>query len=78
MGGVLVGVGAWLEIQEQTIVDVINQQVFLVGPYLLIAAGCFIVIISLIGMFGAFCSHKINRILLVVVSTKAEQYNPLL
>ena len=68
LGAVLIGVGAWLEVQEQSIVDVIDQQVFLVGPYLLIAAGCLIVIISLVGMFGAFCSHKFNRFLLVVVS----------
>jgi hypothetical protein len=66
LGGVLIGVGAWLEIQEQTIVEVVDQQVFLVGPYLLIAAGCFIVVIALIGMFGAFCDSKINRFLLIL------------
>ena len=68
LGGVLIGVGVWLEIQEQTVVEVVNQQVFLAGPYLLIAAGCCIVIVSLIGMFGAFCDSKINRFLLVLVS----------
>jgi hypothetical protein len=68
LGAVLIGVGAWLEVQEQSIVDIIDQQVFLAGPYLLIAAGCLIVIISLVGMLGAFCSHKCNRVLLVVVS----------
>lgn len=68
LGGVLIGVGAWLEVQEQTIVDVVNNQVFLVGPYLLIAAGCCIVIVALIGMFGAFCDSKVNRFLLVLVS----------
>ena len=68
LGAVLIGVGAWLEVQEQTIVEVVNQQVFLAGPYLLIAAGCFIVIIAVIGMIGAFCDSKINRFLLLLVS----------
>ena len=68
LGGVLIGVGAWLEIQEQTIVQVVDQQVFLAGPYLLIAAGCCIVIVAVIGMIGAFCDKKINRFLLVLVS----------
>ena len=44
---ILIGVGVWLEVQEQTTVDIIGQQVFLVWPYLLIAVGCLIVVISL-------------------------------
>jgi hypothetical protein len=74
LGAVLIGVGAWLEVQEQSIVDIIDQQVFLAGPYLLIAAGCLIVIISLVGMLGAFCSHTCNRVLLVVVSLLIYQF----
>lgn len=68
LGGGLIGVGAWLEVSERSLIAAIQQQTFLVGPYLIIAAGCVIVIISAIGMIGAFCDKKINRFLLVFVS----------
>jgi len=69
LGLTLVGLGVWLELGEQSIQAVINQQQLLYGPYLIIAAGCAVVLIALIGMVGACCDHKINRFLLIFVST---------
>jgi len=65
LGLTLVGLGVWLELGEQSIQAVINQQQLLYGPYLIIAAGCAVVLIALIGMVGACCDHKINRFLLI-------------
>ena len=69
LGGVLIGVGAWLEVEEQTIVAAVEEERFLYGPYLIIAAGAAIVLVAVIGMVGALCSHAVNRFLLVVVSS---------
>lgn len=46
----------------------VNQQAFLVGPYLIIVVGIAIVIIGAVGMIGAMCDHLVNRILLYIVS----------
>ena len=64
----LIGVGAWLEVQERTITAAIESETFLVGPYLIIAAGCAVVLVAAIGMVGALCDKKINRFLLIFVS----------
>ena len=65
----MIGVGVWLELQEQDLVDAIDDGTFLVGPYLIIAAGCAVIVVALIGMFGAICDMKCNRFLLVFVSS---------
>ena len=57
----------WLEIDEQTLVTAIQSQTFLIGPYLLIAVGCGIVLVSVIGIIGAACSKSCNRVLLILV-----------
>ena len=59
--------GVWLEIEEQSLEAAIDQQELLIGPYILIAAGCAIIIVAFIGMIGACCDHKFNRFLLVLV-----------
>ena len=69
------GLGAWLEIEEQSIQAVINQQQLLFGPYIIIAVGCIIVLIAFIGMVGACCDNKLNRILLGLVSAP-KRYTP--
>ena len=63
----LIGVGAWLEVSEQSIVAAVEQQAFLVGPYLIIVAGIAIVLVAFFGVIGASCDGKFNRVLLVVV-----------
>lgn len=65
LGLVMIGVGAWLEVREQIIVAAIDSDTFLVGPYLIIAAGCAVVLVAAIGMIGALCDKKINRFLLI-------------
>lgn len=67
-GLVLLGVGVWLEVVDQVIVQAIQNSVFLVGPYLLIAVGAAIVVVALLGIFGAACQKKCNRVLLILVS----------
>ncbi len=67
LGVVLIGVGAWLEVAEGTLVNAVNQQAFLVGPYLIIVVGIAIVLIGTVGMIGAMCDKLINRILLYIV-----------
>lgn len=68
LGIALIGLGAWLEVEEGTLVEVIDQQAFLAGPYLIIVVGIAIVLIAFVGMVGAMCDHLINRILLYIVS----------
>ena len=63
----LIGVGAWLEVSEQSIVAAVESQTFLVGPYLIIVAGIAIVLVAFVGVVGACCDGKFNRVLLVVV-----------
>lgn len=66
----MIGVGAWLEVDEQSIVAAVESSSFLYGPYLIIAAGCAVVLVSGIGMVGALCDKKVNRVLLIIVSTE--------
>lgn len=68
IGLALVGLGAWLEVEQQSFQAVINQQQLLFGPYIIIAVGCVIVLIAFIGMVGACCDNKLNRFLLGLVS----------
>ena len=67
-GCVLIGLGVWLEIQDQAFRILVDKQEFLYGPYLIIAAGCAIILVSGIGMVGALCETKINKFLLGFVS----------
>ncbi|XP_064399863.1 tetraspanin-7-like [Halichondria panicea] len=66
LGLALIGLGAWLEVEEGTLVDAVNQQAFLVGPYLLIVVGIAIVAIAVVGVLGAMCDHLFNRVLLYI------------
>lgn len=66
LGGVLIGLGIYLEVQESSFEAAIDQGELLVGPYLLIAAGCAILLVAFIGMIGACCDAKINRFLLIL------------
>lgn len=75
IGLALVGLGAWLEIEQQSFQAVINQQQLLFGPYIIIAVGCIIVLIAFIGMVGACCDNKLNRFLLGLVSAPTH-YTP--
>ena len=68
LGLALIGLGAWLEVAEGTLVSAVNQQAFLVGPYLIIVVGIAIVIVAFVGMVGAMCDTLFNRILLIIVS----------
>ena len=65
--------GAYLEVQEQSISAAINGdgdfQIVLAGPYIIIAAGCAILLLSALGVIGALCDTKINRFLLIFVSS---------
>ena len=58
----------WLEIQDQEFRELVDNQEFLYGAYLIIAAGCAIAVVSAIGMVGALCETKINKFLLGFVS----------
>ena len=68
LGGVLIGVGAWLQVEEEDVTAAVDSEDFLIGPYLIIAAGCCIVVVAIIGVLGALCDKKINRFLLIFVS----------
>ena len=65
--------GAYLEVQEQSISAAINGdgdfQIVLAGPYIIIDAGCAILLLSALGVIGALCDTKINRFLLIFVSS---------
>ena len=66
----LIGVGVGLEIKGQDLRPLIDGQEFLYGAYLIIAAGCSIAVVSAIGMVGAFCETKLNKLLLGFVSER--------
>jgi len=68
LGAVMVGVGAWLELEERDFVAALESRSFLIGPYLIVAAGVAIILVAAIGFVGAMCDHKINRFLLYLVS----------
>ena len=59
----------WAEIQDQTFRDLVDQQEFLYGAYLVVAVGCGIILVSVIGFVGALCETKINKFLLGFVSS---------
>jgi len=50
-------------------VAAVEQQAFLVGPYLIIVVGVAIVLVAFVGMVGAMCDHLFNRVLLIIVSS---------
>ena len=64
----LIGLGAWFEILDQNFEAIVDGDQLVYGAYLTIAAGCAIIVLSVIGIFGAICDYKANRVLLFVVS----------
>ena len=64
----MIAIGVWLEVQDQNFEAIIDGDEILYGPYLIIAAGCGVIVVAVVGMFGACCDHRVNRILLLVVS----------
>ena len=68
VGCVLIGLGAWFEILDQNFEAIVDGDQLVYGAYLTIAAGCAIIVLSVIGIFGAICDYKANRVLLFVVS----------
>ena len=60
--------GVWLEFLDQSFEADIDAEQLLYGPYLIIAAGCGVVVVAAVGMVGACYDHKVNRVLLGVVS----------
>ena len=71
---VLIGVGAWVETQDQPFRTLAPGQEFLFGPYLIIAAGCAALLVSVIGMVGALCETKVNKFLLGFVSSSQAKH----
>ena len=69
-GLALLGVGVWLEVVDQVIVQAVQSSIFLVGPYLLIAVGAAIVVVAVLGIVGGACQKKFNRVLLILVRFK--------
>ena len=68
VGCVLIGLGAWFEILDQNFEAIVDGDQLVYGAYLTIASGCAIIVLSVIGIFGAICDYKANRVLLFVVS----------
>ena len=64
----MIGAGVWLETEEQSFEAAIDNEELLYGPYLIIAAGCAIVVVAILGILGALYDSKINRFLLYFVS----------
>ena len=64
----MIALGVWLEFLDQSFEAAIDAEQLLYGPYLIIAAGCGVVVVAAVGMVGACCDHKVNRVLLGVVS----------
>ena len=75
LGAVMVGVGVWLELEEREFVAAVESRTFLIGPYLIVAAGCAIIVVAGVGFAGALCDHKVNRILLYLVSRTGHAHN---
>lgn len=57
-----------MEVQDQTFRALVDLKEFVYGPYLLIAAGCAVILVSALGVVGAVCETKINKFLLGFVS----------
>lgn len=60
----MISVGVWLKIQSDEFEAAVDTEQILYGPYLIMAAGCAIIIVAIVGMFGACCDRKFNRVLL--------------
>lgn len=72
-GVALIGIGVWLETQDPAITLLIGNKVFLSVAHVIIAVGCAIAVVTVIGIVGALCETKINKIkinkiLLLIVS----------
>ena len=68
VGGVLIGLGVWIEILDQNFEAVVDGDQILYGAYITIAAGCAIIVLGVVGIIGAVYDHLINRVILFVVS----------
>jgi energy-coupling factor transporter transmembrane protein EcfT len=64
LGVGLIASGAWLEIQHQSFRELVDDSSLQYGPYLVIASGCAIFLVSVIGIVGALFDTKINKFLL--------------
>ena len=64
----MIALGVWLEFLDQSFEAAIEAEELLYGPYLIIAAGCGVVVVAVVGVLGACCDYKVNRVLLGVVS----------
>ena len=68
----------WFELLDQNFEDIVDGEQILYGAYIVIAAGCVIIIVAAIGIFGASCSCSLNKFLLVVVSFEESSLKNLL
>lgn len=57
-------VGVWLELEYKSFLELISSEEFSYGPYLIIAIGAVVTLISLTGIIGACCRSKFNKCLL--------------
>ena len=78
LGGVMIGLGVWLEIEGDEYRDIVNDDDELfIAPYLIVAAGCAVIVVAVIGMIGACYDAKLNRFLLVLVRIDTPNANEL-
>lgn len=64
----MIGLGVWFELLDQNIEAIVDGEEIVYGAYMIIAAGCAIIVLSIVGIFGALCDYKANRFLLLLVS----------
>ena len=64
----MIGLGVWFELLDQEFEAVVDGEQIRNGAYLIVAAGCAVIILAALGILGALCDYKTNRILLFVVS----------
>lgn len=62
----MIGLGVWFEILDQEFEAIVDGDQILYGAYLIIAAGCAVIILAVVGMFGALYDSKVNRFLLLL------------
>ena len=65
----MIGLGVWFEILDQNVEAIVDGEEIVYGAYMIIAAGCAIIVLAIIGIFGALCDYKVNRVILFVVSS---------
>lgn len=65
----LITVGVWAEVVSNEYEELVSLNELLYGPYLAIASGCALIVVSAIGIVGVCCETKINKFLLSFVSS---------